>query len=89
MLLRPNRGATFIELGVRRSPNDLVDALMVKPDRHPARGKEDSHAITDHERRGVIHLESPPTVQFHGKHAERLELSEASKNALEVVGRHT
>ena len=50
----------FFAFGVRRCANYLVDALVIKPDRDTARRKKNSHAVTDHERLRVIHLESLP-----------------------------
>jgi hypothetical protein len=68
-------------LGIRRCPEDLVDALVVEPDRHPARGDEDGHAVAHDERPGVIHLEPPAAVEFDREDVERLPLSEPLKNA--------
>jgi hypothetical protein len=57
--------APFTQFGVGPSPDDLVDALVVKPDRHSAGGKEDSHAIAHDERSRVIDLEPATAVQLH------------------------
>jgi hypothetical protein len=45
---------------------------MIEPHRHAAWGKEDSAAIADDQRPGVIHLEPMAAVQLHRENPERL-----------------
>ena len=61
---------------------------MVEPDWHSSWSKEDSNPIAHDERAGMIHLEAPSTVQFHGEHSVRLNLPESFQESREVIGCH-
>jgi hypothetical protein len=61
---------------------------VIEPDRHPAWGEEDGHAIAHDERSRVVHLEPLSPMQFHGELAERLPLTETIANVGELLSRH-
>ena len=63
------------------APDDLVEAIVIEPDRHAARSKEYGHAIAYDQRPRMVHLEALAPMEFHREHAEGLESSEA----IEVV----
>jgi len=81
-------GILFVKLGVCRGADDLIDTLVVKPDRNSAWREENGHTIARNDRVGVINLKSFTTVKFHGENAKRPSMPEARQKVLKVVSRH-
>jgi hypothetical protein len=78
-----------LEGTARRRANELVDALVIKPDGHTARRKEHGYPIANDQSARVVHLESPSAVQFDRKNAEELPLPQALEHFLEVLRCHS
>ena len=56
--------APIVKLCVCLRPDDLVEAIVIEPDRHAARSKEYGHAIAYDQRPRMVHLERWPPWSF-------------------------
>src|SRR5581483_623944 len=87
MVLMPTQ---FLSSGcrTRRCPDDLVDALAVKPDGNPARSDEDGYPIPNNDGSRMIHFKPLSPVQFRGEDMKWFSLHQSLKDSIKVLCRH-
>src|SRR5687768_14665111 len=68
--------------------DDLVDAIMVEPDRNAAWGDEHGDAFAENGGAGMVDLESPAAVQFDREYPKRIAGQHGFQELIEVFGCH-
>src|SRR5229473_6470518 len=82
------QATSFVVERARGCGDDLIDAVVVEPNRHTAGREKDGDSVTDDHGPRMVHLEPLAAVQLHCEHAERLPFAQGLKDSIKIVGCH-
>ena len=87
-LLQCPSSSLFPPHGAGWRTDNLIDALVVEPDRVPSGSEKHGDSIANDQATRMVHLEPAPAVELDGEHLERRPLGERVPNVVKVFSRH-